>query len=486
MSIGRGDWSLADVALAVGGDVRDAPGDPAAVPVPGPVVLDSRAAEPGALFVAVRGEHVDGHEFAAAAAAGGASAVLAERPVGVPAVVVDDSAAALARLASASLQRLPGLRVVGVTGSSGKTSTKDLLAAVLERAGETVATQGSFNNELGLPLTVLRADASTRWLVLEMGARGIGHIAHLCSVAPPQVGVVLNVGSAHVGEFGGPAAIAQAKGELVEALAPDGLAVLNADDLAVSAMAARTSARVVRFGLGAGADVSAEDITLDALARPRFRLRTPSGPAEVLLRVSGEHQVLNALAAAAVGLEAGLSPEDVAEALSSADARSRWRMEVVERADGVTVVNDAYNANPESVRAALKGLAAMGRAEPARPRRTWAVLGEMRELGDTTREEHDRVGRLAVRLDISRLVAVGAPARAIALGAELEGSWNGESAWVPDVDTAVALLHDEVRPGDVVLVKASRAAGLERVADALLAEPPSADPSAVPSPEAPA
>jgi UDP-N-acetylmuramoyl-tripeptide--D-alanyl-D-alanine ligase len=310
-------------------------------------------------------------------------------------------------------------------------------------------------------------------------------VAQLCRIAPPRVGVELNVGSAHLGEFGSREAIAQAKGELVEALPADGLAVLNADDLLVAGMAARTSARVVTFGLGETADIRADDIALDPLARARFRLSTPKGSADVALQVAGEHQVPNALAAAAVGLEAGLTVDAVAAALSAATPRSRWRMEVVERPDGVTVVNDAYNANPESVRAALKGLAAMGRADPGAPRRTWAVLGEMRELGAASREEHDAVGRLAVRLDVSRLVAVGQPARAIALGAGLEGSWNGEAEWVPDIDAAVALLRSEVAPGDVVLLKASRAVGLERVAEALLTAPTAPRAAAPDLPEAP-
>ena len=470
MTLGGSDrgWTLDELAAAAQGAV-DA-GDPA-LRVTGPVVLDSRAATPGALFVAVAGEHVDGHAFASQAAEGGA-VVLADRPVGVPAVVVDDTTAALGRVAAGHLRTLPGLTTIGVTGSSGKTSTKDLMAAVLEASGPTIATAGSFNNELGLPLTVTRADAGTRWLVLEMGARGIGHIASLCAIAPPSVGVVLNVGSAHVGEFGGQAAIAQAKGELVEALPDTGLAVLNADDPLVSAMAARAAAPVVTFGLGPGADVRAEEISLDGSGRASFTLVTAEGRADVALKVSGEHQVSNALAAAAVGLAAGLSVDTVAVQLSGATARSRWRMEVVERADGVTVVNDAYNANPESVRAALKALAGMGRSVPpgALPRRTWAVLGEMRELGAASRDEHDGIGRLIVRLDIHRLVVVGDAARPMALGAGLEGSWGGEAVWVPDVEGALAVLRAELEPGDVVLVKASRAVGLERVADALLAD----------------
>lgn len=452
--------TLAEVAAAVGGTLHGA--DPGAV-VTGAVTVDSRTVAPGGLFAAVAGEHHDGHDFAAAAVRTGAVAVLAARPGDVPAVVVDDVVVALGRLAALVRRRLAGLHVVGITGSSGKTSTKDLLAQVLERLGPTVAPPGSFNNEIGLPLTVLTADAQTRYLVLEMGARGSGHIRDLTDVAAPDVGCVLNVGSAHVGEFGSRAAIAEAKRELVEALPAGGLAVLNADDPLVRAMAAHTPARVVTYGESDGADVRAVDVALDERGRARFELVAPQGRAVVALRLVGEHHVANALAAAAVALDAGAAVGAVAEALTEAEPRSRWRMEVVERADGVTVVNDAYNANPESMRAALKALVAL-----AGGRRSWAVLGEMRELGEHTVAEHDAIGRLAVRLDVSRLVAVGEGARTLHLGAALEGSWGEESVFVPDAEAAVALLRDQVRPGDVVLVKASRAAGLERVATALL------------------
>jgi UDP-N-acetylmuramoyl-tripeptide--D-alanyl-D-alanine ligase len=314
---------------------------------------------------------------------------------------------------------------------------------------------------------VLRADTSTRFLVLETSARGIGHIRALTRIAPPRIGVVLNVGSAHLGEFGSREAIATAKAELVEALpaATDGgVAVLNADDPLVAGMANRTRARVVTVGESAGVDVRADRVRLDDLGRATFRLTAPAGTAMVTLPLVGGHHVGNALAAAAVALECGLSVPAIAEALSTAGPRSRWRMELVERADGVVVINDAYNANPESVRAALKTLAAIGRARPAR---TVAVLGEMAELGADAAVEHDAIGRLAVRLDISRLIAVGAAARPMAHGAALEGSWDGESTWVADSDAALILLQHELRPGDVVLVKASRAASLERVAIAL-------------------
>ncbi len=457
------DLTLSAIVAVTGGALVGATGDER---VTGPVVADSRESGPGGLFLAFAGEHADGHEHAAAAVAAGAVAALVSRPVpGVPCVVVDDVLVAVSRLATAHLDSLAELTVVGVTGSSGKTSTKDLLAQVLAVHGPTVAPQGSYNNELGVPLTVLQADASTRFLVVEMGARGIGHVAHLCRISPPQVGVVLNVGSAHLGEFGSREAIAAAKGELPEALPEDGTAVLNGDDPAVRAMASRTRARrVVFFGENAQAQVRAESVRLDSHGRAGFDLVTPQGSAPVRLGLVGEHHVSNALAAAAVAVSVGMTLPDVAAALSSSVARSRWRMEVTERADGLTVVNDAYNANPESVRAALKSLVAM-----AQGRRTVAVLGEMLELGEDHLREHDAIGRLAVRLNVSQLVVVGRRARSLHLAAGMEGSWDGESVAVEDVDEALDWLRGYLRPGDVVLVKASRAVGLERVAEGLLA-----------------
>nr|WP_202486834.1 UDP-N-acetylmuramoyl-tripeptide--D-alanyl-D-alanine ligase [Streptomyces sp. SID8354] len=462
--------SLAEIASIVGGQQHDIP-DPGRE-VTGPVVSDSRAVRPGGLFVAFAGERVDGHDFAAGAVAAGAAAVLASRPVGVPAIVVDDVVAALGALARAVVEKL-GATVVALTGSAGKTSTKDLIAQLLQRHGPTVWPEGNLNNEIGLPLTALRADATTRHLVLEMGARGVGHIRYLAGLTPPRIGVVLNVGTAHLGEFGGREQIAQAKGELVEALpaAEDGgVAVLNADDPYVRAMASRTKARTILYGESAEAAVRAENVRLNALGQPAFTLHTPSGCSDVTMRLYGEHHVSNALAAAAVAHELGMPADEIASALSEAGTLSRWRMEVTERADGVTVVNDAYNANPESMRAALRALVAMGTAARAKGGRTWAVLGEMAELGEESLAEHDAVGRLVVRLNVSKLVAVGGREAAwLDMGAKNEGSWGEESVHVSDTRAAVDLLRSELRPGDVVLVKASRSVGLERVAAALLA-----------------
>ncbi|OIJ97150.1 UDP-N-acetylmuramoyl-tripeptide--D-alanyl-D-alanine ligase [Streptomyces colonosanans] len=461
--------SLAEIAAVVGGQTHDIP-DPS-VQVTGPVVRDSREAGPGSLFVAFVGERVDGHDFAPAVVQAGAVAVLASRPVGLPAIVVDDVQAALGALARHVVGRL-GTTLVALTGSAGKTSTKDLIAQVLQRKAPTVFTPGSLNNEIGLPLTALSATEETRFLVLEMGARGIGHIRYLADLTPPSIGVVLNVGTAHIGEFGGREQIAQAKGELVESLPcadAGGAAILNADDPLVRAMASRTKAKVILFGESDEADVRAENVRLTDSGQPAFRLHTPSGASNVTMRLYGEHHVSNALAAAAVAHELGMSADEIAVALSEAGSLSRWRMEVTERPDGVTVVNDAYNANPESMRAALRALAAMGEASRAQGGRTWAVLGRMAELGDEALAEHDAVGRLAVRLNVSKLVAVGGrEASWLQLGAYNEGSWGEESVHVSDAQAAVDLLRSQLRPGDVVLVKASRSVGLESVAQALL------------------
>jgi UDP-N-acetylmuramoyl-tripeptide--D-alanyl-D-alanine ligase len=488
------ELSLAEIAEIVGGRLHRAEGS---ARVTSTVEFDTRSLMPGSLFLALPGERVDGHDFAVAAVEAGAVAVLAAREVDAPSIIVpplgageahersvalagdtDGSGAAvlaaLGKLARHVIIKLTavdpagvGLTVVGVTGSSGKTSTKDLVAQLLEPLGPTVAPPGSFNNELGHPWTALRADTSTRHLVLELSARGPGHIAELAAVAPPKIGIVLNVGTAHVGEFGSREGIAKTKGELVEALPADGVAVLNFDDPLVAAMADRTKARVVGVGESASAQVRAAGVKLDDQARASFRLITPAGEADVKLPLYGEHHVGNALSAAAVALELGSTVEEVAARLSAVERRSERRMEVSTRPDGVTVLNDSYNANPESVRAALKTLASMSTR-----RRAWAVLGVMGELGADAVTAHDEIGRLVVRLNIGKLVVVGAEDSAAApihFGATQEGSWGEESILVPDAEAAIALLHDQLQPEDVVLVKASKVARLWRVADALLA-----------------
>ena len=452
-------WNLGRIAEAVDGRVVN--GDPE-TSVNG-VVSDSREVTPGCMFVAISGERVDGHDFAADVLANGATAILASREVVGPAVIVDDTVAALGRLAAAYRESLSDLRVLALTGSSGKTTTKDLLAAVLSTSGPTVAPKGSYNSEVGLPLTILTCDADTRFLILEMGMRGFGHIDYLCQIGRPDIAGLINVGSAHLGMVGSREGIAQAKGEILDRLTSDGAAVLHADNPLVMAQAPRSAAPVWTFGESSDADVRITDVRIDADARASFELRYSGQQAHVDLQIAGEHQTANAAAAATMALAAGLPLSQIASALSSAEVASRWRMEVHHRSDGVTIINDAYNANPESMRAALKALVAMGEN-----RRTWAVLGMMGELGEDSRDEHDALGRMVVRLDVSKLLAVGEDTRPLYLGASLEGSWGDEAAWVADVDEAITRLHDELRPGDVVLIKASRSVGLERVAQALL------------------
>jgi UDP-N-acetylmuramoyl-tripeptide--D-alanyl-D-alanine ligase len=454
------ELTLGEIAEIVDGWVD---GD-ASSTVTAPAFLDSRHPLPGGLFVAIAGEHADGHDFAAGAVTAGAAAVLGTQPTGVPTIVVPDTQVALHLLAAHVLRRLraqnPALRVVAITGSQGKTSAKDMLAAVLADAGPTVATYQSFNNELGLPLTVLRADPETHYLVLEMGARGVGHLAELCLVAPPDVSVVLNVGVAHVGEFGSQDLIAQAKGEIVEALGPDGIAVLNLDDPRVAGMASRSRGRVRTFGRASGADLRLESVEPDDIGRPSFDLHQGPQRVHVRLQVLGDHQATNAAAAAAVGVALGLSLEAIGSSLDRIEALSPWRMELRERPDGLVVVNDAYNANPDSVRAALQTLAGIGRRTA---RRTVAVLGEMRELGDSSVEEHRAVGRLANELEIDRVVVVGEGARPISETADT-------ASFFGSVSEAEAAIRNNVVGTEVVLVKASRAAGLERLAAALLAD----------------
>jgi UDP-N-acetylmuramoyl-tripeptide--D-alanyl-D-alanine ligase len=505
------DLTVAQIAEIVGGTLADvSPQAAAELHVTGTVEFDSRAVGPGGLFLALPGARSDGHDHAASAVAAGAVAVLAARPVGVPAIVVpplgagrtegglagvlehdaDGSGAAvlaaLAKLAKAVAAELVagGLTIIGITGSSGKTSTKDLVAAVLEPLGEVVAPPGSFNNELGHPWTVLRATRRTDYLVLEMSARHPGNIAALADIAPPAIGVVLNVGTAHLGEFGSREAIARTKAELAQAVPPSGVVILNVDDPVVAAMAHVSAAWVVRVSRSGRtdsgpSDVWADGVSLDELARPRFTLHaleaSGTSQAEVRLGVYGDHQVTNALCAAAVGLQCGAGVERVAAALAATGPVSRHRMQVTTRADGVTVIDDAYNANPDSMRAGLQALAWIahgGEERGSGTRRSWAVLGEMAELGDDAITEHDRIGRLAVRLDVSRLVVVGTGRSMSAMhhGAVMEGSWGAEALSVPDGDAALALLRAEVRPGDVVLVKASNAAGLGALADALATE----------------
>lgn len=483
--------TLAEIAELTSGRLTGG-ADPDAQ-VTGFVEFDSRKITPGGLFVALPGERVDGHRFATAAVDKGAVAVLAARDVDAPAVRVEAASdrdedisqavvTAMSALARAVAQRLvaeDGLRIVGVTGSAGKTSTKDLMSAVFSGAGPTIAPPGSFNNEIGHPYTVLRCGTDTRFLVAEMSARGIGHIAHLAEIAPPSIGAVLNVGSAHLGEFGSRENIAVAKGELVEALPADGVAVLNADDPFVATMAERTRAKVVTYSAAtppaSGATYYATNVELDDVARASFTLHGPGfSPTGVRLRVFGSHQVSNALAAAAAGIEAGIDPSAVAASLSAHHAASAHRMDVTTRADGVTLINDSYNANPESMGAAVAALAYTTSAQPGS--RAIAVLGEMSELGSNGIDAHRELGESLAKFNVNLLVTVGGGELndATARAAHARGV---EVTQVPDRGAAVAAVEKILRARptvveeeggrDVVLIKASNSAGLWHIAEQL-------------------
>jgi UDP-N-acetylmuramoyl-tripeptide--D-alanyl-D-alanine ligase len=425
------------------------------------VAVDSREVRHGDLFVALRGERVDGHDFLDQAFDSGAAGALVEWDSrGGPAVVVEDAGSALRTLAADERGSMKAT-VIGVTGSTGKTSTKDLAAAVLGVRLRVAASPRSFNTEVGVPVTLLNADADADVVVCEMGSRGPGHIRALTEVGRPSIGVVTNVGPAHLEMFGSLEGVADAKAELVEALPSEGTAVLNADDEVVRTFGSRTSAHSLLYGKARDAEVIAEDVSLDDLGHPSFTLRTPDGSERVELSVAGEHMVWNALAAAGCGTALGLSAGECAAGLKEARL-SAWRMEVVEAADGYRILNDAYNANPTSMAAALKAAAWMGRSG-----RCIAVLGHMAELGDFADREHERIGELVARLGIARLVVVGSPARRIAVGASREGVEPDRITIVDTVEQAAAAVREEVRPGDVVLLKASRVAGLERLVEEL-------------------
>jgi UDP-N-acetylmuramoyl-tripeptide--D-alanyl-D-alanine ligase len=426
------------------------------------VAADSREVADGDLFVALPGDRTDGHDHVAAAFQAGAGGAMVARsgPWPGPTVVVPDTNRALLDLGRAYRREL-GARVVGVTGSSGKTSVKDLATAVLGTRYRVTASPRSFNTEVGVPITLLAADDATEVVVCEMGSRGPGHIRLLCDVARPDVGIVTNVGVAHMEMFGSAEAVAEAKAELVEALPDDGVAVLNADDPVVRGFEGRTRARAVLFGMTGDAQVRGEDLVLDEMGRPSFTLHTPDGAERVELPVTGEHMAWNALAAAACGTALGLTAGECAAGLKEARV-SAWRMETFSTGDGVTVVNDAYNANPASVAAALKAARWI-----AADRRCLAVLGEMAELGAISRREHERVGELAARMGIEGLIAVGPGARGITAGALREGVEPDAVVTAASVDEALEALRSILRQGDVVLVKGSRVAGLERLAEAL-------------------
>ena len=457
--------TAAQIAAAVAGELT--PGTDPNTSVHATVVVDSRLAQPGSLFVALPGQTHDGHEFVASASAAGASLALVTRPMPHPAVLVSDAQYALGLLARYVLAQLPSVRVIALTGSAGKTTTKDLISQIISPLAPTIAPLGSFNNEIGLPLTVLRADADTRFLVLEMGAAGAGHLDYLTNIAPPDISVVLGVGQAHLGEFGSIDLVAQAKAELVTGTKPGGTVILNGDDPRVRAMADQATRCTVRyFGSEAGAqtapEVGVDAITINESGAPSFDLTHERETVRVDLQLVGGHQFINATAAAAVGIELGIPLNTVAERLSSARALSGGRMAVTERSDGITVIHDAYNANPESMASALQTLARIGRGK-----RTWAVLGEMRELGSATTAAHERVGELAVQNNIDQVIAVGEVASAIITAGLRQPGAAGDYRSVLDIAAAREVLNAELKAGDVVLLKASNGTGLWRLGDEL-------------------
>ncbi|TFD78017.1 UDP-N-acetylmuramoyl-tripeptide--D-alanyl-D-alanine ligase [Cryobacterium fucosi] len=461
--------NLREIAQAVGGELHlhGSTLTPESR-IDGAVTTDSREIGPGAVFVAKPGDVTDGHLFAPTAVERGAVLLIVEHLLDLPVaqIVVPDAVTALGDLATdvvARVRAAGSLKVIGITGSNGKTTTKNLLKAVLERVGPTVAARESFNNEVGAPLTMLGLTLETRFLVAEMGASAVGEIARLVRMARPDIGIVLKVGLAHAGEFGGIDATVRAKTEMVTGLLETDVAVLNADDPRVAGMAGATRARITWFGQNGTEGVRATDVVASATGTT-FRLHLASGETRpVAFRVLGEHHVMNALAAASAAELLGVDIDLIVSALESVHTAERWRMEVMGGRDGVTVINDAYNASPDSMTAALKTLAQIRRPG----QRTIAVLGEMSELGELAGEEHDRVGLLAVRLNISQLVVVGRAARRMHISTINEGSWDGESAFVETPDEAFDLLRSTVRPGDTVLVKSSNSAGLRFLGDRL-------------------
>lgn len=461
--------TLAEVAAATGGRlILDGTGSTPETVVSGLSTTDSREVVPGTIFFAKPGEVTDGHLFAPQAAESGAALLVVDHALdlAVPQLLVADTVVALGDLATEVIARVRAigeLKIVGVTGSNGKTTTKNLLRAILEQLGPTIAPRASFNNEVGAPVTMLEVTEETAYLVAEMGASGIGEIARLVRMARPDIGIVLKVGLAHAGEFGGIEKTLAAKTEMVSDLLESDVAILNLDDPRVASMADKTAARVLWFGLDPRADVRATDIRSSARGTA-FVLHLPDGASrEVSFRVLGEHHVMNALAAAAAAHTLEVDIDRIVSALETVQRAERWRMEVMGGTGGVTVINDAYNASPDSMSAALKTLAQI--TSPGE--RTIAVLGEMSELGEFSGEEHDRIGLLAVRLGIDQLIVVGPSARRMHITAINEGSWDGESLYFESQDAAYDHLAQTLQSGDTVLVKSSNSAGLRFLGDRL-------------------
>ena len=460
--------SLQEIAEAIGAKLS---GDGTVV-ISGSVETDSRLIKAGSLFVAKPGEVTDGHEFVSSAIANGAVALIVEHEVSstVPQLVVKDSVHALGLLAKhvvAKVKAIGQLRVIGVTGSNGKTTTKNMLREVLSTKGKTIAPEESFNNEVGAPYSMLKIDEQTKFLVVEMGAGGPGTIKYLAQMCEPDIGIELKVGLAHAGEFGGIEETENIKAELVEELASTGVALLNHDDERVMNMATRTKAKALTFGLGQDSDYSASDVAIN-LSGTSFEYSTPDGnKSKVNLHILGEHHVYNALAALATGEILGVDRKEAIQAIDSMKLAEKWRMELGVAESGLTVINDAYNASPDSMRAALQTLAQLGRISG---KKTVAVMGEMAELGEFSAHEHDAIGRIAVRLNLGQVVVVGKAAKLIHMGASQEGSWDGESQYFDEISNALAYLREMLTGDEIVLVKSSKSANLRFLGDDLLKE----------------
>ncbi len=457
------ELSLAEIAHAIGGEI--VVGDPG-LTVSGLPDTDSRALEPGGIFFAKLGEHDDGHRYLEQVSNLAALAVVStpNRSLPLPQIQVADTVLALTALAKHVLNQVRSkgdLQVIGITGSNGKTSTKNMLREILSKVGPTVAPRDSFNNEVGLPLTVLRLETDTRFLVLEMGAAGLGSIAALASWCLPDIGVELKVGLAHAGAFGGIEVTAQIKRELMPFI--QRTAILNEDDPVVRDFEANPNVKRVSFGFAREASFEIKSVEL-SLSGTELAIQYPDGKvSEITLKMLGEHQAMNVSAALAVAHELGVSRELAIQAVSEMEMAERWRMQLIKRPDGVFIINDAYNASPDSMRAALQTLATLGR----QGHRTVAVLGQMAELGSYATEEHDQLGRLVVRYNIDQLFVVGQEAKLIHMGASQEGSWDGESVFCETISAAFEAICDKLSPGDIVLVKSSNVAGLRFLGDEL-------------------
>jgi UDP-N-acetylmuramoyl-tripeptide--D-alanyl-D-alanine ligase len=456
--------TLKEVASAVAGEI--VVGNPDSV-VSGIVDTDSRNLGKGDVFFAKLGEQDDGHRYLASVASQGASLAIVSEPnpaVAIDQIRVSDTVIALSLLAKYVLERVRSagnLQVVGITGSNGKTSTKNMLLNILSTVDKTIAPRDSFNNEVGLPITVLRLEEDTRFLVLEMGAAGPGSIAALASWCQPDIGIQLKVGLAHAGAFGSIEITAQIKQELMPHIRS--IAILNEDDPVVSEFPVPAGVKRVGFGFSRGAEFEIRNVEV-SLQGTKVVLRYPNGDEHIVtMKILGEHQAMNLAAAMAAADSLGVDPQSAIAAVESMDMAERWRMQLIRRTDGVYVINDAYNASPDSMRAGLQTLATIGR----QGHRTVAVLGQMAELGDYAMQEHDQVGRLVVRYNIDQLFVVGSQAKLIHMGASQEGSWDGESVFCETISEAFEAINDKLLPGDVVLVKSSNVAGLRFLGDEL-------------------